>query len=179
MVIRKLEKQKRRLQRQLSKKYEMNRQGVKYNKTKNIVKLERKIRLLDRRLANIRNTYIHWVTKSLVRTKPKKIVIEDLNIRGMMKNKHLSKSISQQCFYKFRQYLTYKCQFYGIILKVADRFYPSSKMCSCCGNIKKRLSLSERSYRCNKCGFIVDRDRNASLNLAKYKDNWKKIVYAH
>lgn len=178
-VIKKLEKQKKRLQRQVSHKYEMNKQGKKFIKTNNIKKLEQRIRLLDRRLTNIRNTYIHEVTKDLVRTTPKKIVIEDLNVRGMLKNKHLSKAISNQCFNKFRQYLTYKCELYGIELEVADRFYPSSKMCSCCGNVKKQLSLSERVYKCKECSLEIDRDYNASINLSRYDKEWKKIVYAH
>ena len=115
----------------------------------------------------------------MVRATPKKIVIEDLNVRGMLKNKHLSKAISNQCFNKFRQYLTYKCQLYGIELEIADRFYPSSKMCSCCGNVRKRLSLSERIYKCKECGLEIDRDYNASINLSRYDKDWKKIVYAH
>ena len=167
-VIKKLEKQKKRLQRQVSCKYEMNKQGKKFIKTENIKKLEQKIRMIDRRLANIRNTYIHEVTKDLVRTTPKKIVIEDLNVRGMLKNKHLSKAISNQCFNKFRQYLTYKCKLYGIELVIADRFYPSSKKCSCCGNIKKDLRLKDRTYICDNCSFTIDRDFNASINLSRY-----------
>lgn len=177
--IKKLEKQKKQLQRQVCRKYETNKQGKKFIKTNNIKKLEQKIRLLDRRLTNIRNTYIHEVTKDLVRTTPKKIVIEDLNVKGMMKNRHLSKAVSNQCFNKFRQYLTYKCQLYGIELDVADRFYPSSKMCSCCGNVRKQLSLSERVYKCKECGIEIDRDYNASINLSRYNKDWKKIVYTH
>lgn len=168
-VIKKLEKQKKRLQRQVSRKYEMNKQGKKFIKTENIKKLEQKIRMIDRRLANIRNTYIHKVIKDLVRTTPKKIVIEDLNVRGMLKNKHLSKAISNQCFNKFRQYLTYKCELYGVELVVADRFYPSSKKCSCCGSIKKDLRLKDRTYTCVSCGLKIDRDFNASINLSKYQ----------
>lgn len=169
-VIKKLEKQKKRLQRQLSCKYEKNKQGKKFVKTNNIKKLEQKIRLIDRRLANIRNTYIHEVTKDLVRTTPKKIVIEDLNVKGMMKNKHLSKSVQQQCFYKVRQYLTYKCQMNSIELVVADRWFPSSKTCSCCGGIKHDLKLKDRIYICGNCGLKIDRDYNASINLSKYKN---------
>ena len=178
-VIKKLEKQQKRLQRQVSRKYEMNKQGKKFVKTENIKKLEQRIRLLDRRLANIRNTYTHEITKDLVRATPKKIVIEDLNVRGMLKNKHLSKAISNQCFNKFRKYLTYKCQLYGIELEIADRFYPSSKMCSCCGNVRKQLSLSERIYKCKECGLEIDRDYNASINLSRYNKDWEKIVYTH
>ena len=166
--VKQLEKRKHHLQRKLSKKYEMNKNGNKFVKTNNIIKLEKQIRLIDRRLRNIRDTYIHQVTYDLVKTKPSQIVIEDLNIRGMMKNKHLSKAIQQQEFYKFRQYLTYKCQFYGICLTVADRFYPSSKTCSCCGSKKKFLSLKERTYICSECGLTIDRDFNAALNLRNY-----------
>ena len=168
-TVKKLEKQKKRLQRQVSRKYEMNKQGKKFIKTENIKKLEQKIRMIDRRLANIRNTYIHEVTKDLVRTTPKKIVIEDLNVKGMMKNKHLSKVVANQCFNKFRQYLTYKCQMNGIELVIADRWFPSSKKCSCCGNIKKDLKLKDRTYICVACGLKIDRDFNASINLSKYQ----------
>ena len=168
-VIKKLEKQQRRIQRQISRKYEMNKRGKKFVKTNNIKKLEQRLRLIDRRLSNIRNTYIHEVTKDLVRTTPKRIVIEDLNVKGMMKNKHLSKAVSNQCFNKFRQYLTYKCQMNGIELVVADRWYPSSKTCSCCGTIKKDLKLKDRTFVCLACNFKIDRDFNASINLSRYK----------
>ena len=166
--VRQLEKRKCHLQRKLSNKYEMNKDGNIYIKTNNIKKLERQIRLIDRTLSNIRDTYIHQVTYDLVKTKPNCIVIEDLNVSGMLKNKHLSKSIQKQCFYKFRQYLTYKCEFYGSNLVIADRFYPSSKICSCCGFKKKFLSLSQRTYTCNNCGASSDRDLNASINLRNY-----------
>lgn len=166
--VKQLEKRKRHLQRKLSRKYEANRDGSKFVKTNNIVKLEHEIRLIDRKLRNIRDTYIHTVTMDIVKTKPYVVVIEDLNVSGMMKNKHLSKSIQQQEFYKFRQYLTYKCQFYGVHLKVADRFYPSSKTCSCCGYKKKFLSLSERVFVCPECDLEIDRDLNAAINLRNY-----------
>lgn len=103
-----------------------------------------------------------------MKTKPCKIVIEDLNVKGMMKNKHLSDSIRKQSFYEFRRQLEYKSKFRGIELIVADRFYPSSKTCSCCGNIKTDLKLKDRVYNC-ECGFTVDRDLNASINLSRYK----------
>lgn len=166
--VKQLEKRKRHLQRKLSRKYQMNKEGSKYVKTNNIIKLEQEIRLIDRKLKNIRNTYIHQVTYDLVKTKPACIVIEDLNVKGMMKNKHLSKSIQQQEFYKFRHYLEYKCQFTGVDLVVADRFFPSSKTCSCCGYKKKFLSLKERTYYCPECGMVMDRDFNAALNLRNY-----------
>ena len=166
--VRQLEKRKRHLQRKLSRKYEANKEVNKYVKTNNILKLEQELRLVNRKLKNIRDTYIHQVTYNLVKTKPGYIVIEDLNVRGMLKNKHLSKAIQEQEFYKFRQYLTYKCQFYGIELIVADRFYPSSKTCSCCGYKKKFLSLSERTFICPECGQVIDRDLNAAINLKIY-----------
>lgn len=166
--VQQLEKRKRHLQRLLSRKYEVNRDGSKFVKTNNIVKLEHEIRLIDRKLRNIRDTYIHTVTMDIVKTKPYVVVIEDLNVSGIMKNKHLSKSIQQQEFYKFRQYLTYKCSFYGVHLEVADRFYPSSKTCSCCDYKKKFLSLSERVFVCPKCNLEIDRDLNAAINLKNY-----------
>lgn len=104
-----------------------------------------------------------------MKTKPSYITIEDLNISGMIKNKYLSKSISNQKFYEFRQKLTFKCKIYGIELRIADRFYPSSKICHKCGNIKKDLKLSDRTYKCSICGEIIDRDLNASLNLRDTK----------
>lgn len=165
-VIKNLEIRKIRLQRKISRAYEKNKEGKKYVKTNNIIKMEKKLKLIDRRLSNIRKTYIHTVTSEIVKTKPSCIVIEDLGISNMMKNKHLSKSIKEQLWYFFRQCLTYKCKFYGdILVKVASRSYPSSKKCNNCGHIKKFLSLSERIYRCDCCGFTIDRDLNASLNL--------------
>lgn len=166
--VRQLEKRKRHLQRKLSRKYEASKHGKKFVKTNNILKLEQELRLVNRKLKNIRDTYIHQVTYDLVKTKPGYIVIEDLNVRGMLKNKHLSKAIQEQEFYKFRQYLTYKCQFYDVELIVADRFYPSSKTCSCCGYKKKFLSLSERTFICPECGHVIDRDLNAAINLKIY-----------
>lgn len=166
--VKQLEKRKRHLQRNISRKYEANKQGNKFIKTNNILKLENQIRIIDRHLRNIRDTYIHTVTAEIVKTKPFAVVIEDLNVSGMMKNKHLAKAIQKQEFYKFRQYISYKCQGYGSRCIVADRFYPSSKKCSCCGSIKRQISLSERTYRCNKCGLIIDRDLNASINLEIY-----------
>ena len=167
-TVKKLEKKLKRQQRKVSKKYLKNKQGKEYVKTCNIIKLEKRIQLLHRRLANIRNNYIHQTTSSIVKTKPYRVVIEDLNISQMMKNKHLSDAIRKQCFYKFRTYLQYKCQFYGIEFVVADRFYPSSKICSNCGEIKKDLKLSDRIYKCS-CGLTIDRDLNASINLSRYE----------
>ena len=166
-VVRKIEKRLRRLQRQVSRKYEKNKKGKEFVKTKNILKLEEKIQHTHRKLANIRNNYLHQTTTSIVKTKPYRIVIEDLNVKGMMKNKHLSDSVRKQGFYEFRRQLEYKCKFRGIALVIADRFYPSSKKCSCCGSIKKDLKLKDRVYKCI-CGLVIDRDLNASINLANY-----------
>lgn len=166
--VRKTEKRLKRLQKQVSRKYEKNKEGKEYVKTKNIIKLEKQIQQIHRKLANIRNNYLHQVTTSIVKTKPYRIVIEDLNVKGMMKNKHLSDAIRKQGFYEFKRQLEYKCKFRGIELVIADKFYPSTKTCSHCGNIKKDLKLSERIYKC-KCGFEIDRDLNASINLSRYK----------
>lgn len=168
-TVKKLDKKLRRLQRQVSKKYLKNKIGNEFIKTTNIIKLEHKIKLLYRRLHNLRENYIHQITTYLVKTKPSKIVVEDLNVTGMMKNKHLTKAIMEQCFYKFISILKYKCEWNDIEFVKTDRFYPSSKLCSCCGNIKKDLRLKDRVYKCNSCGLTIDRDFNASLNLANYK----------
>lgn len=168
-TVKKLNKKLRRLQRCVSKKYLNNKIGNKFIKTRNILKFEHKIKLTYRRIKNIRENYIHQITAYLVKTKPSKIVIEDLNIKGMLKNKHLSKAIAEQCFYKFTNILKYKCDWNNIKLIKANRFYPSSKLCSCCGSIKKDLKLKDRIYKCSFCGLVIDRDFNASLNLANYK----------
>lgn len=130
--------------------------------------IERQIQQIYRKLANIRKNHIHQTTTSIVRTKPYRVVIEDLEVSNMMKNRDLSNAISKQGFYEFRRQLEYKCKFRGIELIIADRFYPSSKICSKCGEIKKDLKLKDRVYKCD-CGLIIDRDLNASINLSKYK----------
>lgn len=171
--VKNLEKRLKQKQRQISRKYEINKikkgGSCQFIKTKNIEKLENTTKLMHRKLTNIRDNYIHQVTTSIVKTKPYRIVIEDLNVSGMIKNKHLSDSVRKQCFNKFRQYITYKAELYGIGLVIADRFYPSSKTCSKCGFIKKDLKLKDRVYRCPHCGVVIDRDYNASLNLSMYK----------
>jgi putative transposase len=167
--VRKLKKKQKRLQRQVSRKYEMNKDGKKFIKTKNIIKLESQIKTIHHKLSNIRLNYIHNITNTLVKTKPEYIAIEDLNVKGMMKNRHLSKSIQEQCFHEFRRQLTYKCKWNNIELRVVDRYYPSSKLCSECGNINNELKLSDRTYICKECGIILDRDKNASINLANAK----------
>ena len=146
----------------------MNKQGDKFVKTKNIEKAELKLLKKTHKITNIRNNYIHKVTTDIVKREPSFIVIEDLNVKGMLKNKHLSKSVQQQSLYTFRQILTYKAEQAGIKIIVADRFYPSSKTCSHCGAIKSDLKLSDRVFTCNQCGLEIDRDLNASLNLYRY-----------
>jgi len=166
-VVKKTEKRLRRLQRKVSRKYEMNKEGSRFAKTCNIIKVEKQIRHLHRRLTNIRTNHIHQATNALVKTKPKRVVMEDLNIRGMMKNRHLAKAIKNQKLYEFTRQMKYKCEKYGIDFVQVSRFYPSSKTCSSCGEVKKDLRLSNRVYRC-ECGLEIDRDLNAAINLAKY-----------
>lgn len=165
-----LEKKKRRLQRSISRKYVKNKKGVSYCKTCNIIKSEKELLKLNHRLTNIRHNYLHQTTSEIIKRKPSFICIEDLNVKGMMKNKHLSKAIQQQCFYEFRRQITYKCECNDIDLVIADRWFPSSKLCSCCGKVKKDLKLSDRIYVC-ECGNIIDRDYQASLNLKQYGEN--------
>ena len=166
--IKKLEKRKRRLQRSISRKYLNNKKGDSYNKTRNIIKSEKRLLKLNKRLTNIRQDYINKSTTEIINRKPKFITIEDLNIKGMMKNKHLSKAIQQQKLYEFRRQLEYKCRWNNIELRIVDRYFPSSKLCHECGCIKKDLKLSDRIYKCD-CGYVEDRDYNASLNLRDAK----------
>ena len=167
--VRRLKKKLKRLQRQVSRKYEMNKKGSKFVKTNNIIKLEKQIKLVHRRLNNIRNNHIHQATSKIIKLNPYRVVMEDLNVSGMMKNKHLAEKIAEQKFYEFKRQMKYKCQFNKIEFALADRWYPSSKACSCCKNIKKDLKLSDRTYICNECGLVIDRDKNASINLGNYK----------
>ena len=165
--VKKLEKRKRRLQRSISCKYKKNKKGESYCKTSNIVKSEKELLKLNHRLTNIRQNYLHQTTTEIVKTKPSYIVLEDLNVKGMMKNRHLSKAVQQQCFGEFRRQIEYKSTWNNIPVIIADRWFPSSKLCSCCGNIKKDLKLSDRIYKC-ECGNIIDRDYQAALNLKRY-----------
>ena len=166
--IKKLEKKKRRLQRSISRKYLNNKKGDSYCKTSNIIKSEKRLLKLNHRLTHIRDNYLHQTTSEIINRKPKFITIEDLNVKGMMKNKHLSKAIQQQKLYEFRRQLEYKCKWNNIELRIVDRYFPSSKLCHECGCIKKDLKLSDRVYICS-CGYIEDRDYNASLNLRDAK----------
>ena len=160
--VKKLEKQLRREQRCLSRKYENLKKGE--STQKNIQKQKLKVQKIHHRIDNIRTDYINKTIDEIVKTKPSYITIEDLNVSGMMKNRHLSRAVASQKFYEFRTKLKIKCDANGIELRVVDRWYPSSKICHCCGNIKKDLKLSDRIYRCT-CGYVEDRDYNASLNL--------------
>lgn len=134
----------------------------------NVQNTKGKIKLIYRKLHFIRLNHIHQTTSYIVKQLPKGVVIEDLNVRGMMKNKHLAKHVQNSMFYEFRRQLGYKCLEYGIQLVIADRFYPSSRACSCCGFIKSDLKLNDRVYKCNSCGLEIDRDLNAAENLANY-----------
>jgi putative transposase len=168
-VVKQLEKRLRRLQRRVSRKYQENKEGNKFVKTSNIIKIEKQIKLLYRKLKNIRSNYNHQATNKIVKTKPSRVVMETLNIKDMMKNKRLSKEIANQCLYEFKKQMQYKCEFNGIEFIEADKWYPSSKTCSECGHIKQKLSLSERTYICEECGCVIDRDYNASINLSRYE----------
>ncbi|MBN1036194.1 IS200/IS605 family element transposase accessory protein TnpB [Clostridium botulinum] len=172
-----LKKKLKREQRKVSRKLEAN--TIAYTKNrkpiyktplkdmKNIQKQNKIIRNLYKKLTDIRTNHLHQTTSAIVKTKPSRIVMETLNIKNMMKNKHLSKAIAEQCLYEFKRQIQYKCKKYGIEFVAADKWYPSSKKCSCCGAIKKDLKLKDRIYKCS-CGFKLDRDLNASINLANY-----------
>ena len=168
--VKKLKKEKRKLQSKISKKYLKNKKGVCYCKTKNILKSEKQLLKINHRLTNICHNYLHYVTSEIISRKPKFIVLEDLNVKGMMKNKHLAGAIQEQCFYEFYRQTEYKCCWNNIEFITADRYYPSSKICCCCGNIKKDLKLKDRIYICAECGNITDRDYQASVNLKRYKE---------
>lgn len=176
--VKRLEKKLKREQRKLSRKLEAN--TINYTKNrkqiyktplkdmKNIQKQNPTIRSLYKKLSDIRINHLHQITSEIVKTKPSQIVMETLNIKGMMKNKHLSKAIGRQGLYEFKRQIQYKCQKYGIEFVEADKWYPSSKTCSCCGVIKSDLKLKDRVFKC-VCGLEMDRDLNASINLANYQ----------
>jgi len=175
----KIKKKLKRLQRRASKHYQkmiekskqMKIKFVEIPKSKNLLKLEKEIKKLYIKINNILTTNIHIFTTSLIKLNPEAIIIEDLNISGMRKNKHLSKAINEAKFYEIRRQLEYKCLWNDIKLIIADRWFPSSKLCSECGHKKEKLSLSERIYICEECGSIIDRDLNAAINL-------KNLAYA-
>ena len=165
--VRKVEKILKREQRKLSRKVISIKKGE--STRKNFVKQKLKVQKLYQRLNNIRTDYLNKTIHSIVKTKPSYIVIEDLNVSGMMKNRHLSKAVAQQKFFEFKTKLVNKCKENNIELRIVDRFYPSSKTCHNCGHIKKDLKLSDRVYKCSECGYVEDRDINASLNLRDAK----------
>ncbi|MGV1040756.1 RNA-guided endonuclease InsQ/TnpB family protein [Clostridium perfringens] len=173
-TVKKVEKKLKREQRKLSRKYESLKIRNKKEKggnatSQNIQKQVVKVQKLHQRLRNIRTDYINKIVSSIIKQKPSYITIEDLNVKGMMKNKHLSKAIASQKFFEFKTKLTVKCTENHIELRIVDRFYPSSKTCSSCGKVKKDLKLSDRIYKCD-CGFTIDRDLNASINLKNAKE---------
>ena len=173
-TVKKIEKKLKREQRKLSRKYESLKIRNKKEKggnatSQNIQKQVVKVQKLHQRLRNIRTDYINKIVSSIIKQKPSYITIEDLNVKGMMKNKHLSKAIASQKFFEFKTKLMSKCKQNNIELRIVDRFYPSSKTCSNCGKIKKDLKLSDRIYKCD-CGFTIDRDLNASINLKNAKE---------
>lgn len=169
-----LEKRQKRAQRKLSRKILNNIEGYDENRRpiykrplkecKNIQKQIKEIQDIHRSLTNIRNNYIHQVTTEIVKTKPSRIVLENLNVKELMKNSHLAKSIADSKWYEFKRQILYKSELYGIKVVLADQYYPSSKTCSCCGNYRKDLKLSDRIYACRECGLIIDRDINAAIN---------------
>ena len=172
--VKKLEKKLKREQKRLSRKYESLKIRNKKEKggiatRQNIQKQVVKVQRLHQKLSNIRTDYINKTVLEIVKQKPSYITIEDLNVKGMMKNRHLSKAVAQQKFYEFKTKLEYKCNLFGIELRIVDRFYPSSKLCHRCGSIKKDLKLKDRVYKCNECGYTEDRDLNASFNLRDAK----------
>ncbi len=173
-TVKKIEKKLKREQRKLSRKYEslkIRNKNIKEGRAtgQNIQKQIVKVQKLHQRLTNIRTDYINKIVSSIIKQKPSYITIEDLNVKGMMKNKHLSKAIASQKFFEFKTKLMFKCKENHIELRIVDRFYPSSKTCSNCGKVKKDLKLSDRIYKCD-CGFTIDRDLNASINLKNAKE---------
>ncbi|MGU8647814.1 RNA-guided endonuclease InsQ/TnpB family protein [Clostridium perfringens] len=173
-TVKKVEKKLKREQRKLSRKYESlktRNKNIREGRatSQNIQKQIVKVQKLHQRLTNIRTDYINKTVANIVKQKPSYITIEDLNVKGMMKNKHLSKAIASQKFFEFKNKLVFKCKQNDVELRVVDRFYPSSKTCSNCGKVNKDLKLSDRIYRCN-CGLAIDRDLNASINLKNAKE---------
>lgn len=168
--IRRLKKRQRRLQRQVSRRYQMNKKGERYQKTCNIIKSEQKLLQLHHRLTHLRDNYIKQVVHALLNRKPRYVAIEDLNISGMLKNRYLAQAIQEQKLHEFRQLLLITAQRLNIPAIVASRWYPSSKTCCRCGHLKVDLKLSDRIYRCSNCGNIIDRDVNAAINLRNYRE---------
>lgn len=176
--VKQLEKKLKQQERKLSRKIKANTKCCdkngkpifikSFDECKNFQKQKLQLKILHGKICNIRMNYLHQTTTEIVKTKPSRIVMETLSVKNMIKNKSLSKAIGDQCFYEFKRQIAYKCEMYGIEFVQVDMYYPSSKMCSSCGNVKKTLSLSERTYHCECCGLTIDRDLNASYNLANY-----------
>lgn len=175
VLERKMKREQRKLSRQLlhnTKAYTSNRKPIgdkPLSKCQNIQKQHRVIKTIYKKLTDIRQNHLHQASSEIVKTKPSCIVMEDLNVKGMMKNKHLAKAVASQKLYEFTRQIKYKCEAYGITFIKADRWFPSSKLCSCCGHKRVELRLSDRTYSCEKCGMTLDRDYNAAINLANYQ----------
>jgi len=157
-TIRKLKKKRRKLQRQVSRKYQINKKGDSYCKTSNIIKAEKQLLRINHRLTNIRTNHVHQATRTIINRKPRFVCLEDLNVQGMMKNKHLSEKVQEQNLYEFRRQIEYKAHWAKIPVVIADRWFPSSKTCIECGHVKKDLKLNDRKYVCPVCGNVIDRD---------------------
>lgn len=166
--VKKIKKKLKRGQRKVSRKYLKNKKGGKFHKTENIKKAEKQLLKLNHRLTNIRYNYLQQTTTEIINRKPMFIVVEDLNVSGMMKNKHLANAIQEQCFNMFYWMIKYKAEMNHIKVIDADMWYPSSKTCSNCGSVNKDLKLNDRTFKCPVCGFKADRDYNASVNLEYY-----------
>ena len=168
--VRKLKQRIKTLQHSISRKYEYSkkRNRGRYVKTKNIIKQEKLLRSLYNKLSNIRHNYLHQITHQIIKLNPSVVIMEDLNVQNMLKNKYLAQYIHEQNFYTFRKIMEYKCALNNIQFVLVDRYFPSSKMCNKCGNIKSNLQLSDRTYVCECCGNVVDRDLNAAINLCRY-----------
>ena len=164
--VRQLRRKLKHLQRNLARKYRAN---GSYEETNAIKELKDQIKRLYFHISNIQRDYIHQTTHALVSLLPCKVTMEDLNVKGMMKNRHLSRAVAEQCFYELLRQMEYKCEWNGIEFVKADRYYPSSKTCSCCGSYLKDLKLKDRTYNCPVCGLKIDRDYNAAINLMNYK----------
>jgi len=165
--LKRLEKRKKKTQRRISKKYEMNKQGGKFNKTNNIIKEEKKLSRINHTISNIRKDYNHKISKDIVNELPRAIVMENLNVRGMMKNKHLARAIQEQNFYTLLTFIKYKAESQGTKFIQVPRNFKSTQLCSKCGD-EYKIRLSERTYQCSSCGLEIDRDLNSALNLRNY-----------
>ena len=167
--MKRLERKLKRAQRKHARKIlQAKKQGNNLRDCKNLEKQRQVVASIYRKLTNIRNNYIFQIVAEVVKAKPIKVIMEDLNVAGMMKNKHLAKFIADQKWAFFRRQMEYRCGINGICIEFVSRFYPSSKTCSCCGNVKNDLKLSDRIYKCPVCGLAIDRDLNAAINLANY-----------